>query len=99
VYLISTQGARQVFPVSRGCLLLGGIWSCHWCFQGSVETWFSLNYSMHLIWTLCLTANFSVYLARLTDFDCGLFRLPNLDTQNLTTDISIWNGAHGRCDR
>jgi hypothetical protein len=25
VYLISTQGARQVFPVSRGCLLLGGI--------------------------------------------------------------------------
>jgi hypothetical protein len=40
-----------------------------------------------------------VYLARLTNFDCGLFHLPTLDTPNLTTDIWIWNGAHGGCDR
>jgi hypothetical protein len=46
---------------------------------------------------LIVAADFSVYLAWLTDFDCGLFRLPNLDTLNLTTDI--WNGAHGGCDR
>jgi hypothetical protein len=42
-------------------------------------------------------SGFSVYLAWLTDFDCWLFRLPNFDTLNLTTDI--WNGAHGGCDR
>jgi hypothetical protein len=44
---------------------------------------------MYLIWTLIVTADFSVYLAGLTDFDCGLFRSPNLDTPNLNTDISI----------
>jgi hypothetical protein len=27
VYLISTNGARRVWPVSRGCLLLRGTWS------------------------------------------------------------------------
>ena len=27
VYLISTKGARRVWPVSRGCLLLRGTWS------------------------------------------------------------------------
>jgi hypothetical protein len=27
-----------------------------------------------------------------------LFRSTNLDTLNLTTDIWIWNGAHGGCD-
>jgi hypothetical protein len=53
---------------------------------------------MYLIWTLILTADFSVYLAGLTNFDCGLFHSPNLDTPNLTTDIWIWNGAHGGCD-
>jgi hypothetical protein len=44
---------------------------------------------MYLIWTLILTADFSVYLAGLIDFDCGLFHPPNLDTMNLTTDILI----------
>jgi hypothetical protein len=32
-------------------------------------------------------------------FYCGLFRLPNLDTPKLTTDILIWNGAQSGCDR
>jgi hypothetical protein len=48
---------------------------------------------------MILTADFPVYLAGLTDFDCGLFCSPNLDILNLNTDIWIWNGAHGGCDR
>jgi hypothetical protein len=42
---------------------------------------------------------FSVYMAGLTNFDCGLFHSPNLDTPKLITDIWIWNGAHCGCDR
>jgi hypothetical protein len=34
---------------------------------------------MYLFWTLVLTADFSVHLVRLTDFDCRLFLSPNLD--------------------
>jgi hypothetical protein len=34
---------------------------------------FIVDYAMYLIWALILTADFSVYLAGLTDFDCGLF--------------------------
>ena len=48
---------------------------------------FTVDYSMCLIWTLVLTTEFSVYLTGLTDFDCGLFRSPNLETPILTTDI------------
>jgi hypothetical protein len=40
----------------------------------------------------------SIYLIVLTNFDYKLFRSPNIDTLNLTTDIWIWNGAHGVCD-
>jgi hypothetical protein len=47
----------------------------------------TMDYFIYLIWTLILTADFSVYLAVLTDFDCGLFRSPNLDTLNSNTDI------------
>jgi hypothetical protein len=39
------------------------------------------------------------YLTGIADFDCVLIRSPNLDTLILTTDIWIWNGAHGGCDR
>jgi hypothetical protein len=42
-----------------------------------------------LNWTLILTAEFSVYLTWRTDFDSGLFRLPNLDTLILTTDFTF----------
>jgi hypothetical protein len=38
---------------------------------------------------LILTADFSVYLIRRTDFDRRLFRLPNLDTLILTTDFYV----------
>jgi hypothetical protein len=50
---------------------------------------FTVDYSTYLIWALVLIliADFSVYPAGLTDFDCGLFRSTNLDTLNLTTDI------------
>jgi hypothetical protein len=48
---------------------------------------FNVDYFIYLVCALILTADFSVYLARLTDFDCGLFRLLNFDTLNLTTDI------------
>ena len=58
---------------------------------------FNVDHFIYLICALILTADFSVYLASLIDFDCGLFRLPNFDTLNLTTDIL--NGAHGGCDR
>jgi hypothetical protein len=36
---------------------------------------FIVDYPIHLIWALILTANFSVYLPGFTDFDCGLLRL------------------------
>jgi hypothetical protein len=68
-------------------------------FPGVCVSLMSLNYSMYLIWALILTADFSVYLAGLTDFVCRLFGSLNLDTLNLTTDIWIRNGAHGGCDR
>jgi hypothetical protein len=48
---------------------------------------------------LILTADVYVYLAGFTDFDCELLRSPNLDTQNMNTDIWISIGAHGGCDR
>jgi hypothetical protein len=48
---------------------------------------FNVDYFIYLIRALILTADFSVYLTWLTDFDCGLFRLRNFDTLNLTTDI------------
>jgi hypothetical protein len=35
VYLISNKGARRVWPVSRGCLLLLGTWSYLCIFQRS----------------------------------------------------------------
>jgi hypothetical protein len=37
----------------------------------------TVDYSMYLIWALNLTADFSVYLAGLTDFECGFLRLPS----------------------
>jgi hypothetical protein len=43
---------------------------------------------MYLIWTLVLTADFSASCDwTRSDFDCGLFCSPNLDTLILTTDI------------
>jgi hypothetical protein len=36
VYLISTKGARRVWPFSRGCLLLRGTWSYPRIFRGTV---------------------------------------------------------------
>jgi hypothetical protein len=36
VCLVSTKGARQVWSVSRGCLLLLGTWSCLCISRGSV---------------------------------------------------------------
>jgi hypothetical protein len=48
---------------------------------------FTMDYSVYLIWELIVTADFSVHLARLTDFDHGLFCSLNLDTLNSTTDI------------
>jgi hypothetical protein len=48
---------------------------------------FTVDYSTYPIWALILTTGFFVYVAGLTNFDCGLFRSPNLDTLNLITDI------------
>jgi hypothetical protein len=48
---------------------------------------FIVDYSTYPILALVLTADLSVYLAGLTDYDCGLIRSPNPDTLNLTTDI------------
>jgi hypothetical protein len=46
-----------------------------------------------------LDCGYSVYLTGHTDFDCGLFRLPDLDTPILTIEFCALNGAHGGCDR
>jgi hypothetical protein len=54
---------------------------------------------MYMIWILIQTAEFSVYLTRHTDFDCGLFRLPKHDTLILTTIFCVLNGPYNRCDR
>jgi hypothetical protein len=43
----------------------------------------------YLNWTLVMTADFSVCPTRRTNFDSGLFRLPNLDTLILTTDFYV----------
>jgi hypothetical protein len=52
------------------------------------------------ILTPILTADFSFHLIWPTDFDCGLFRLPNLETLILITDFFAWNrvtvGATGQ---
>jgi hypothetical protein len=42
---------------------------------------------------------YSVYLTGNTDFDRGLFRFPDLNTQILTIGILRLNEAHGGCDR
>jgi hypothetical protein len=44
---------------------------------------FNVDYFIYLICTLNLTAEFSLYLALLIDFDCGLFRLPKFDYRYL----------------
>jgi hypothetical protein len=54
---------------------------------------FTVDCSIYLHWKPILTVDFSVYLTERTDFDCGLFCLPNLDTLILTTDLYVWNGA------
>jgi hypothetical protein len=43
----------------------------------------------YLNWTLILTVDFSVNLIRRTDFNSGLFRLPNSNTLIMTTDFYV----------
>jgi hypothetical protein len=95
VYLIWNKDVRQMWAVSRECLLLRGTWSYLWCFRGPCKPDFHCGLFHVPDLGLVLTPDFSVYL----DFDCGLFRSPNLDTLNLTTGIWIWNRVHGWCDR
>jgi hypothetical protein len=38
---------------------------------------FTVDCFIYLTWTLILTADFSVYLTKHTDFDSGFFRLPD----------------------
>jgi hypothetical protein len=88
-------------PGQAWCLISGTI-VLFWCFISTytphrVSLIFNVDYFIYLICALILTADFSVYLAWLTDFDCGLFCLLKFDTLNLTSDI--WNGAHGGCDQ
>jgi hypothetical protein len=52
--------------------------------RGPCKPGFYCGLFHYLKWTLILTADFSVYLTRPSDFDSGLFRLPNLDTLVLT---------------
>jgi hypothetical protein len=47
---------------------------------------------------LDLDCGYSVYLNGHTDFDCKLFRFPDLDTPILTIQFCALNGAHGGCD-
>ena len=42
---------------------------------------FTVDYLMHLIWTLNWTADFSIYRVEFTDFDCRLLRSPDVDTK------------------
>jgi hypothetical protein len=46
-----------------------------------------------------LDCRYSVYLTGHTDFDCGLFRFPDIDTPILSIEFYVLNGAHGGCDR
>jgi hypothetical protein len=63
VYLISTKGAWRVWPVSRGCLLLHGAWSCLGFPRSPCKPAFHCG--LFHVPDLC------------TEFDCGFFRLPN----------------------
>jgi hypothetical protein len=58
-------------------------------FRGPCKPDFYCGLFRYLNWSLILTADFSVYLTRRTDFDSGLFRLPDLDTLILTTDFYV----------
>jgi hypothetical protein len=48
-----------------------------------------LRVRVSLILTVNKSADFCVYQTRFTDFDSGLFRLPNLDTLILTFDFYV----------
>jgi hypothetical protein len=67
--------------------------------RGSGKPDFYCALFQYLNWTLILTADFSVNLTKRSDFDSGLFRLLNFDTQILTTiltfDIGHMAGATG----
>jgi hypothetical protein len=79
---------------------LGGILWSQREWKGEIFKYGScwLKWEMWPVFILAHSAELSVYLDGLTDFDCGLFRSPNMDTLNLTTDIWIWNAAQGGCD-
>jgi hypothetical protein len=73
---------KLMFPI------ISFIWCTYLFYTHLYYTWYE-----HWFWMRI----FPFYLTRLTDFDCGLFRLPNIDTLILTTDI--WSGALGGCDQ
>jgi hypothetical protein len=90
VYLISTKGARWVWPVNRECLLLHVTWS-------SVSARFlhriiPLKWLGHTDFVGC-----SVTWSWHINVDCRLFRLPDLDILHLNfgwflfSDIEIGN--------
>jgi hypothetical protein len=92
VYLNWNWGSVRVWPVDRGCLLLLRRNPTIDVSRAPYKPEFTVDCSVYLIWTLILSAGFSVYLTGRTDFDCGLFRLPDLDTLILGTDfcVAIW---------
>jgi hypothetical protein len=89
-----TSHQRMLTPVQHLILPLLSLEVC-------VSLIFTVDWFMYLLWALIMTvtADFSLYLAGLTDFDSGLFHSPKLNTLNVTTDIWIWNRAYGGCDR
>jgi hypothetical protein len=52
----------------------------------------SITWTIHWFWL-------GIYLTRWTDFDSGLFCLPNLDTLILITDFYVLYEAHSGCKR
>jgi hypothetical protein len=67
-----------VYPGVRVSLILTVLWIVPFTWSGH---WFWMRIS-------------SVYLISRTDFDCGFFCLPNVDTLILTNGFTVWNGAH-----
>jgi hypothetical protein len=100
LYLMSSNGAWRVWPVSRGCLLLRGTWSYLRICQRSVipYTWFCnflLDYDsvLHIV-------NFAFLY-----WICNCFLLYSTVTSNAVTSVidtyvtSQYSSTHGERDR
>jgi hypothetical protein len=92
--------SKLIIPAcNKTSILTWGLLAFSWVYRRNeilivVVRSFVNRYPGHWFW---MQIKFSVYLAVLTDFDCGLFRSSRLDALGLTT--GVWGGTRSSCDR